>query len=112
MKIRQRPSADHHVEEQLSLYATTPLGQSGESTQAGGTDLVPELTDEMAAVWGLPVGRRARMTLRGHTLDELSGRVKIARLPGLPLDPREELQLCIGLETFTSRQVSGWCLLE
>lgn len=80
--------------------------------EPGITALVPELADEVAARWGLPVGKRARVVLRGHQLEALAGWVQLDRLPELPFDGREVLRLRIGRETFTSRQVAGWSLVE
>lgn len=101
------------MDEQLSLFSDLPAGRSmDEPPLPGFTDLAPELADEAAAVWGLPVGRRARVTLRGHAVDELRGLVQIAGLPELPFDARRPLRLRIGHEEFTSRQVTGWSLEE
>ena len=95
--------------EQLSLFSDTPSPRSREEPPLPGfTDLAPNLTDEVARVWGLPVGRRARVTLRGHAVDELTGLLQIAGLPDLPFDARQPLRLRIGRENFTSRQVTGW----
>ena len=101
------------MDEQLSLFSDLPAGRSfAEPPLPGFTDLAPELADEAARVWGLPVGRHARVTLRGHAVDELSGLVQIAALPDLPFDGRKPLRLRIGHEEFTSRQVTGWTLVE
>jgi hypothetical protein len=101
------------MDEQLSLFSDLPAGRAREAPPLPGfTDLAPELADEVAAVWGLPVGRRARVTLCGHVVDELSGLLQIAGLPELPLDARRVLRLRIGHLEFTSRQVTGWSALE
>ena len=101
-----------NMDEQLSLFSDLPVGRSlAEPPLPGFTDLAPELADEAAAAWGLPVGRVARVTLRGHAVDELTGLVQIAGLPELPLDARKTLRLRIGREEFTSRQVTGWSLV-
>ncbi len=101
-----------NMDEQLSLFSDLPAGRSlAEPPLPGFTDLAPELADEAAAVWGLPVGQTARVTLRGHAVDELTGLVQIAGLPEPPLDAGKTLRLRIGREEFTSRQVAGWSLV-
>jgi hypothetical protein len=99
--------------EQLSLFSDSPPPRSrAEPPLQGFTDLAPNLTDEVARAWGLPVGRWARVTLRGHAVDELTGLVQIEGLPDLPFDPRQPLRLRIGRESFTSRQVTGWSAVD
>jgi hypothetical protein len=101
------------MDEQLSLFTDLPAGRSfAEPPLPGLTDLAPELADEAARVWGLPVGRRARVTLRGHAMDGLHGLVQIAGLPDLPFDASRPLRLRVGHVEFTSRQVSAWTLEE
>lgn len=101
------------MDEQLSLFSDLPAGRSlDEPPLPGFTDLAPELADEAAAVWGLPVGRRARVALRGHAVDALSGLVQVAALPEMPFAEHKPLRLRIGHEEFTSRQVSAWVLME
>ncbi len=93
------------MDEQLSLF-----GNTSESARAG--EPPQELADEVAAAWGLPVGRKARVMLRGHPVETLVGWVQLDGLPSLPFDGREALRLRIGRYTFTSRQVAGWSILE
>ncbi len=101
------------MDEQLSLFSDLTAGRSlDEPPLPGFTDLAPELADEAARVWGLPVGQRARVTLRGHAMDGLHGLVQIAGLPDLPFDARRPLRLRIGHVEFTSRQVAAWTVEE
>lgn len=97
----------------MSLFSDLPAGRSlDEPPLPGFTDLAPELADEVAAVWGLPVGRRARVTLRGHAVDELCGLVQVAGLPDMPFAAHKPLRLRIGHEEFSSRQVTAWSVVD
>lgn len=70
------------------------------------------MTDELAAVWGLPLGRKVRVELRNHAVEGLHGVVQVAGLPDLPFNPRAPLRLRIGREEFTSRQVVAWSVVD
>jgi len=101
---------------QLSLFGDSdparPTPPPASPPLPGFTDLAPSLTDELAAVWGLPLGRRVRVELRQHAAPGLSGVLQVAGLPDLPFDPRAPLRLRIGHEEFTSRQVVAWSVVE
>jgi hypothetical protein len=66
--------------------------------------------EEIATLWGIPVGQRVHVALREHSLSDLDGRLELARAPDLPLDRREALFLCIGTIEFSSRQIIAWSL--
>ena len=66
---------------------------------------------EVAALWQLPVGQVAHVTLSAHNLSDLQGRIELARSPDLPLDRREVLALRIGTIEFSSRQIVSWSLV-
>jgi hypothetical protein len=70
------------------------------------------LFQEIAAAWGLPVGRRVRVSLRDPALPELAGSLELVGAPDLPLDPREVLRLRISGVTFRSDEIAAWVLLE
>lgn len=78
----------------------------------GFTDLAPTLTDELAATWGLPLGRRVRVELRQHAMSGLLGLLQVAGLPDSPFDGRAPLRLRIDHVEFTSRQIAAWSLLD
>jgi hypothetical protein len=69
-----------------------------------------DLYEEIAAVWGIPVGQIAHVALREHSFSDLQGRLELFRAPDLPLDRREPLALRIGTIEFSSRQIVAWAL--
>lgn len=78
------------------------------SDVAGGP---PELRDEVAAMWGLPLGERVEVTLRGAQVDALRGVLELATAPSYPWNPREPLQLRIAGFPFSSRAIERWTTL-
>jgi hypothetical protein len=67
---------------------------------------------EIAAVWGLPVGRRVRLSVRDPALPELSGRLELIAAPDLPFNPREALRLRVSGVAFSSAEIAEWVLSE
>jgi hypothetical protein len=101
------------MEEQLSLFSNPPPARPVVTPPLPGfTDLAPSITDEVSAVWGLPIGRRVRVELRQHAVPGLVGSLQIAGLPPLPFDQRQFLRLRIGHEEFTSHQIVAWSVLS
>jgi hypothetical protein len=94
------------------------MEQQGEFLYASGTDPLIEVPDpragfysEVAKVWLLLLGQRARIELRGHDLPEITGRLELIRAPDLPLNPHEPLHLCIGGISFMSTHVLSWSVV-
>ncbi len=101
------------MDEQLSLFSDLPPMRSmAEPPLPGFTDLAPSLTDELGAVWGLPLGQSVRVELRQHGMSGLLGILQVAGLPDLPLDRRRPLRLRIGQVEFTSTQIAAWALVD
>ena len=71
----------------------------------------PELRDEIAATWGLPLGERVEVSFHGGQLDAISGVLDIAAAPAFPWNPREPLRLRIAGFTFSSREIARWTRL-
>jgi hypothetical protein len=71
----------------------------------------PDLRDEIAAAWGLPLGEQVEISFRGGELDAIAGVLDIAAAPAFPWNPREPLQLRIAGFTFTSREIARWTRL-
>jgi hypothetical protein len=76
-------------------YTTTPV-------------VVPELRDEIAQAWGLPLGERIQVRLRDSQCDTLTGTLELATAPDFPWNPREPLQLRIASFPFSSRVIESW----
>jgi len=71
-----------------------------------------DLFAAIAQLWGVPLGRRVRVSLLNHCMPELEGRLELARSPDLPLDSRDELRLRLGQFEFSHRQMASWALVE
>lgn len=69
--------------------------------------VVPELRDEIAAAWGLPLGERVEICLRdgGSTI---TGKLELLRSPDYPWDPHQPLRLAIAGLVFNSREIDRW----
>lgn len=67
---------------------------------------------EIAAIWGLPIGRCVRLSGRDPALPELSGRLELVGAPDLPFNLREALRLRVSGGAFSSTEIVGWVLLE
>jgi hypothetical protein len=106
------------MEEQLIMFPDelpdSSVQAELEFTTAGAVAwrVAPSVDADIARVWGLPLRERVRVTLRGHALALITGRLELTRLPDLPFDAHTPLGLCIGTETFTSRQIISWVLVE
>ena len=66
---------------------------------------------EVAQIWNLPLGQRARLELREHDLPEIAGVLELVRAPDLPFNSREPLRLCVGSISFLSSQVASWSIV-
>jgi len=73
--------------------------------------VVPELRDEIAAAWGLPLGQRVEICLRGGQRSALSGVLELIGAPDYPWDRRQVLQLAIAGFLFSSREIERWTIL-
>jgi hypothetical protein len=72
---------------------------------------VPELRDETARAWGLPLGERVEVSFRAGQLDTLAGVLELAAAPDFPWNPRQPLQLRIAGFVFNNRDVEHWTKL-
>jgi len=70
------------------------------------------LSDEVAAVWRVPLRTKVRVELREHDLGALVGRMEVARSPAFPFRVSEPLFLRIGNVEFTDRQIASWVLVD
>lgn len=73
--------------------------------------VVPELRDEIAATWGLPLGQRVEICFRGGERSAVTGTLELLRAPAYPWEPRDALQLRIAGLIFSSREIERWTTL-
>ena len=73
--------------------------------------VLPDLRDEIAAIWGLPLGHRVEVCLRGTARSAVTGLLVLRRAPDHPWDPREALHLAVAGFPFTSREIERWTKL-
>ena len=70
------------------------------------------LMRDIGAEWGLPVGRRVRITFHsGESFRELTGRLEVAVAPELPLNRRRLLRLRVAGYEFGHTAIAG-CVVE
>lgn len=70
--------------------------------------VVPDIKDEIAAAWGLPLGHRVEVGLRGSDRSAISGILELAKAPDFPWDPRQPLMLRVRGFLFSSREIGHW----
>ena len=75
------------------------------------TAYVPSVRDEIAAVWGLPLGERVEMALAGEQVDGVTGRLELSETPDLPWNPRQPLRLRVAGVEFSSRAIERWSVI-
>jgi hypothetical protein len=73
--------------------------------------VLPEMRDEIARVWGLPLGQRVEVCLVGGQRAAVTGTLELCSTPDFPWNSRQALRLRVrGLE-FSSREIERWTLL-
>jgi hypothetical protein len=73
--------------------------------------VVPELRDEIAAVWGVPLGQRVEICFRGGERSAVIGKLELLRAPDYPWDRQQPLKLAIAGLVFSSREIDRWTIL-
>jgi hypothetical protein len=73
--------------------------------------VVPELRDEIAQAWGLPIGERAEVRFRGSQRAAITGILELITSPDFPWNPRQALQLRIAGFVFSNREIESWTRL-
>lgn len=69
---------------------------------------IPELRDEIAQAWGLPLGERVEVCFRGSQRAATTGVLELLTSPDYPWNPQQPLQLSIAGLVFSSRQIERW----
>jgi hypothetical protein len=94
------------------LQSDLPLDATAASASpAEGPAVLPELRDEMAAAWRLPIGERVEISFLHEQLDTIAGILEIAAPPSFPWNPREPLALRVAGFAFSSRDIAQWTRL-
>ena len=75
------------------------------------TPAVPDLRDEIARAWGLPLGERVEIGFRDGAVTAIVGVLELAAAPGYPWNPRQPLQLRVAGFGFSSREIERWTRL-
>ena len=70
--------------------------------------VVPELRDEIAQTWGLPLGQRVEVCFRGGQRSAATGILELLSAPDYPWNPRQLLHLQIAGFVFSSRDIERW----
>ena len=73
-----------------------------------GSPPAPELRDEIAAAFGLPLGERVHVSFRDSQIDAIAGKLELVVAPAYPWNPREPLALRVAGFTFSSRDIERW----
>lgn len=82
-----------------------------DATHTSAPAVVPELRDEIALAWGLPLGERTEVRFRGGQPDAITGVLELLTAPDFPWNPRQALQLRIAGFVFSSREIESWTRL-
>ena len=90
-------------EQQISLGLDT--------THTTAPAVVPELRDEIAQAWGLPLGERVEVCFRGSQRSAIAGVLELITTPDFPWNPKQALQLRIAGFVFSSREIESWTRL-
>lgn len=70
--------------------------------------VVSELQDEIATAWGLPIGQRIEICLKGAQRSAVSGLLELLQAPDYPWDRHQPLRLAIAGFVFSSRDIERW----
>ena len=73
--------------------------------------VLPELRDEIALCWGLPLGQRVEICFRGSDRSAVTGILELITAPDFPWDSHQPLRLRIAGFVFSSRDVDRWICL-
>jgi hypothetical protein len=86
------------------------FGSSPSSGTSASPEPIPHLRDEIAQVWGLPLGERVEVTFRpAFPVPAASGLFELRASPSrYPWDPHEPLALRVAGCDFTSRDIERW----
>jgi len=90
----------------VDLQSEFVLGETNGDAPAVASDI----RDEIARVWGLPLGQRVLLSIRGQERIDLRGRLDLVVSPGYPWDRREPLRLKVAGVIISSPEISHWVI--
>ena len=106
----------HSCQERASSFTSSPV--HGDQLELGldsayneAPAVVPELRDEVARIWGLPLGDRVEVCFGAGTRSAITGILELHASPPYPWDPRDPLRLRISGFIFSSREIDRWTRL-
>lgn len=67
-----------------------------------------DIRDEIAQVWGLPLGQRVVASIRGQERIELRGRLELVVAPSYPWEKWQPLRLKVAGVIFSSTEIGHW----
>jgi len=69
------------------------------------------IQEEVASVWGLPIGKFVELNLRTGSIRTLRGKLELNTAPDFPWNAKEVLNLKINKVSFRSRDIEHWRLV-
>ena len=82
-----------------------------EATFSVAPESPPELRDEIASIWGLPLGKRVSVSFRDSKLAGVAGVLELVTAPDYPWNSRQPLRLRVAGCDFSARDIEHWNLL-
>ena len=73
--------------------------------------VTPDLRDEIAKAWGIPLGQRVEVCLKGGERFAATGILELISTPDFPWDARKSLKLRLSGLNFTTRDIDRWTKL-
>ncbi|MBK9990211.1 MAG: hypothetical protein IPP19_05595 [Verrucomicrobia bacterium] len=83
----------------------------GETSGGEASAVASDIRDEIAQVWGLPLGCVVTLSVRGQERIELRGRLELLAAPGFPWDRNQRLRLKLAGVIFFSTEIERWLVV-
>jgi hypothetical protein len=73
--------------------------------------VIPELREEIAQVWSLPLGHRVEVCFTCSQRAAITGTLELLTSPDYPWDPHQPLRLRIAGLVFSNREIECWAIV-
>lgn len=73
--------------------------------------VIPELREEIAQAWSLPLGERVEICFRGSQRAAITGVLELLSTPDYPWNAHQPLRLRIAGLVFSNREIERWTRL-